>query len=211
MLVLLWHKRLAQEGATVVGTGRQIKRVNWLADFGVVLAQADLRDESALSPLLANQDVVFHVAAWLSGRHGDHEQARQINVTVPANLLRWSAKQANGNLSRFVHVSSIAVYGVPNERYMTEEQPLDTWQRNLYGRTKADGEWACRQVAQELKHPVYYRPPRHDIWTPFLCVDIAPTLPHSKAHANHHWRWFWTCVPCLYRQSHRWLTLTWQP
>ncbi len=163
--------RLAELGACVTGAGRRLEGSDWLRDKGVTLAFADLRHPEEMRPLTADKDFIFHAAAWLSSRHGDENQAQQINVTATANLIRWAAEQASGKPPRFVHLSSIAVYGTPDQPAMEEDRPVDSYQRNLYGRTKADGEWAARQVADEtgielaIARPGMVYGPRSYAWT----------------------------------------------
>lgn len=51
-------------------------------------------------------------------------------------------------VKRFVHVSSIAAYGLPTRPTISEDNPVDNQQKDLYGRTKAEGEIQARQLAQ---------------------------------------------------------------
>lgn len=68
-------QRLAQEeGAIVTGTGRNLSKVPFLAASGVTLQAVDLLDEAGMKGVLAGQEIVFHVAAWL-GRQGGPSQA----------------------------------------------------------------------------------------------------------------------------------------
>ncbi|MCP4417155.1 MAG: NAD(P)-dependent oxidoreductase [Chloroflexi bacterium] len=155
------------EGAIVTGTGRNLDAVSFLVDVGVILQKADLLDEDAMRQAMSGQEVVFHVAAWL-GRHGGEERARALNVTATELAIRLAAE---AGVKRFVQVSSIAAYGHPKQLLVDEDQPLDTEQEIIYGRTKAEGELRAFALGKELGLAVTaVRPglvygPRAQSWT----------------------------------------------
>lgn len=139
-------ERLATEaGASVTGTGRNLSKVPFLREAGVNLQSVDLLDEAGMAQVVAGQDVVFHVAAWL-GSHGQWQQAEAYNVQATVALVRLAAAH---RVKRFVHTSSIAVYGIPTQPVITEETPFND-QTDRYGRTKAEGERQALALAQQL-------------------------------------------------------------
>ncbi len=139
-------QRLAtEEGAIVTGTGRNLDKVPFLSEAGVQLQAVDLLDETGMNGLVAGQDVVFHVAAWL-GSHGQAEKAEAFNVQATEMLVRLAAAH---KVSRFVHTSSIAVYGPPTQPVIHEDTPFAN-QNDLYGRTKGAGEQNALKLAHEL-------------------------------------------------------------
>lgn len=156
-----------EEGAIVTGTGRNLDAVPFLAEAGVTLQKADLLDEAAMRQAMAGQEVVFHVGAWL-GRHGDEEHAYALNVTATELAIRLAAE---AGVKRFVQVSSIAAYGQPKQLLVDEDQPLDTEQEIVYGRTKAEGELAAFSLGKELGlavtavRPSLVYGPRAQSWT----------------------------------------------
>lgn len=162
--------RLAmEEGARVTGIGRNLDAVPFLSPAGVRLQRADLQDTAALSAAVTGQSIVFHVAAWLSSRHGEAAQAYALNVAATRELVRLAAA---AGAQRFVLVSSIAAYGPPDVPTMDETHPVDPSPANdLYGRTKAEGEIEALRLGQELGLPVtIVRPaqvygPRSMNWT----------------------------------------------
>lgn len=140
-------ERLAQEeGALVTGTGRDLSKVSFLAEAGVRLVAADLQQRETMASLMADQEIVFHVAAWL-GRKGDATVAEAINVQMTTDLVRAAAA---AGVRLFVHVSSIAAYGARDRGVVAEDYPVDTEQTFDYGRTKALGELAVRKLAKDL-------------------------------------------------------------
>ena len=164
-------QRLAtEEGAIVTGTGRSLDKVPFLKEANVILKQVDLLDASAMHEVIAGQDIIFHVAAWLGGgRVADAEQAAYaLNVTATENILKW-AKEAN--VKRVVLVSSIATYGSVTKSIVAENTPLNTTQTELYGRTKAIGDQNAQKLAKELDielaivRPALVYGPRSQGWT----------------------------------------------
>ena len=145
-------ERLAvEEGAVVTGTGRDLAKAAHLQEIGVQLLKADLLDEEAMAAAVAGQEVIFHVAAWLRRHGGTDAEVYALNVTATENLVRLAAA---AGVHRFVHVSSIAAYGVPNELKVYEDHPLDVEQGVRYGRSKAIGEIKAKALAEELGLPL---------------------------------------------------------
>jgi nucleoside-diphosphate-sugar epimerase len=137
-------QRLAANGALVTGTGRNLEAVSYLRNAGVRLHHASLLDFATMERLLANQDIVFHAAAWLNVRHGSIDQAWAVNVYATQMLVKAAAA---AGVNRVVYLSSIMAYGPPRCDVMSEEKPLGLAQRNVYGRTKAEGEQRALEVA----------------------------------------------------------------
>lgn len=133
----------AEHGARVTGTGRKFRKP---PPPGVDQQVCELRDIPRLTELLQGQEVVFHLAAWLPRRNEDADTARAINVTAAESLVRAAAA---AGCRRVVMVSSVFAYGLPPYDVITEDSPLDTDQRDLYGRTKARGELVAQRAARE--------------------------------------------------------------
>ena len=104
----------------------------------------------ALDALLASPssfdgvDAIVHAAA-VRHRHGvDASAYRAANVGLVDKLLRASA----GRVRRFVHVSSVGVYGFPERLPITEAHPYAPV--TLYSATKVEAEKLARRVASEV-------------------------------------------------------------
>ena len=169
-----------EEGAIVTGTGRDLAAVPHVVEAGVTLQKADLLDEEAMRQAMQGQEVVFHVAAWL-GRHGGEQRAYALNVAATALAVRLAAE---AGVKRFVQVSSIAAYGHPPKALIVDEdQPLDTEQEVIYGRTKALGEIRAFELGKELGIEVTaVRPglvygPRAQSWTINMIKIVGKGLP----------------------------------
>ena len=176
----LAQRLAAEEGAIVTGTGRNLEKAAFLNGSGVNLVQADLSDYDTMGQLVQNQDVIFHVAAWL-GRHGNGNQlAYDLNVTATESLVKQAAA---AGVKRFVLVSSIAAYVFPHELIVHEDTPLDPEQFLVYGRTKAIAEHSATKLANELGldltivRPGLVYGPRADSWTINMVKLIKRGVP----------------------------------
>ena len=99
----------------------------------VVLASVTERDR--LFELLKGIDVVYHLAAAQHEANVPDQHFWDVNVTGTQNMLEASV---NAGVKRFVHGSTIGVYGSAMEGTIDEETPLRP--DNIYGVTKLEGE-----------------------------------------------------------------------
>jgi len=174
-------QRLAfEEGAVVTGTGRQLDKVPFLTEIGVKLEPADLQDTAVMRQLMANQEIVFHCAALRAKHRAKAEVAEQINGAVIESLMRLAAE---AGVRRFIHISSMNAYGPPQRPVVDETHPINTRQRDTYGRTKAQGEAVAWQTAANLDlELVVVRPgmvygPRSDGWSVRMVEVLQKGLP----------------------------------
>lgn len=135
----LVHQLIA-EGAvvTVVDSLANGKREN-LAGIPAErfrLEVADVRDIKRMVEILANAELVLHLAC-LGVRHSIHSpiENHEVNATATLQLLEAARNSA---IRRFVYVSSSEVYGTAQTVPMTEQHP--TWPMTVYGASKLAGE-----------------------------------------------------------------------
>jgi nucleoside-diphosphate-sugar epimerase len=124
-------------GHTVAGLVREPARADAvrLARLGVRLVPGDLDATDALDDLCRGAEVVVHTAAHV-GDTGTPEQFERVNVGGTRHTIDAAARAGVG---RFVHLSSVAVYGRPAHGRITEDWP--TKKIGLpYEDTKADAE-----------------------------------------------------------------------
>jgi len=177
----LAERLAAEERCRVTGVGRDLHKAAFLSEHGVELKSADLQCENSIKPLLAGQDVVFHVAAWMGGSAANERErsAHAMNVEGTKMLLRAAAE---AGVSRFVYVSSISAYGHFPPGIIDETHPLDTGQRDLYGRTKALAELKVAELGKQLSldtsivRPAMVYGPRSQQWT----VGIVRRLKRGR-------------------------------
>ncbi len=125
-----------------------------LGDRGQLVV-ADIRDRDRMSKLLAETDLVFHLAC-LGVRHSIHSplENHDVNATATLNLLQRSRELG---VQRFVYVSSSEVYGTARWAPMTEDHP--TFPLTVYGASKLAGECYTRAFYETYQYPtVVVRP-----------------------------------------------------
>lgn len=105
-------------------------------------ADLDITDAAAVAAAVAGHDVVVNAAAWtdVDGAEQHEAEATAVNGTGPAVLA--AACAAAG--ARLVHLSTDYVFGGDASTPYAEEAPLAP--RSAYGRSKAAGEEAVRQL-----------------------------------------------------------------
>jgi nucleoside-diphosphate-sugar epimerase len=90
-----------------------------LAGLGARLVHGDLDTTAALADLCRGAGAALHLAAHV-GDEGTLEQFERVNVTGTRNVVEAAAAMG---VRRFVHLSSVAVYGRPPHGRVTEEWP----------------------------------------------------------------------------------------
>ena len=174
-------QRLAEEeGAFVTGIDLNLENTAVLTHPQITLIKSDVQNQDILAQHLAGKDIVFHLAAKFGRFGGSAESAYQINVKMTEQIIRQAAA---AGVKRVVFASSITAYGFPSQLIMDEQVPLDTEQREFYGRTKAIAETRAMALAKELGIEVsVIRPgmvygPESDQWTLAMLDLIQKGIP----------------------------------
>jgi dihydroflavonol-4-reductase len=129
-----------QRGHEVLALGRvnnalEAARAESLQAAGITFRDLDIGDREGLTRALAGVDVVFHLAAAQHEANVGDDYFERINVDGTRNVLE--AALACG-VKRFVHGSTIGVYGSAVAGELNEDSP--TRPDNIYGVTKLAGE-----------------------------------------------------------------------
>ncbi|MBL8146516.1 MAG: NAD-dependent epimerase/dehydratase family protein, partial [Anaerolineae bacterium] len=169
-------RRLLAEGAQVTVLARNPRKAGPLAALGASIVTGDLTSPAAVREAAHGASVVFHVAALLGGPY-----AVQRTVNVGGTRLLLEASKEAG-VRRFVHVSSIAVYGNVLPVRVCEAAPLAPG-ASPYGLTKAEGDTLVREWSAEHGLPAsVVRPgmvfgPGSNMWTAnvFRLARLRPT------------------------------------
>ncbi|HZJ06208.1 MAG TPA: NAD-dependent epimerase/dehydratase family protein [Nocardioidaceae bacterium] len=104
--------------------------------------QGDILDQDAVGALVADADVVIHLAYLIMG---SREDSRHINLTGTRNV--FAATAAAPRPRRMVYTSSVAAYGyhADNPQPLTENVPARGSSEHYYSAQKAD----CEQLLDE--------------------------------------------------------------
>lgn len=132
-------ERLAAEGHTVRALARRTSDVSLLRALDVEIVYGDVTDAASLEAAAAGCETVFHTAAVVSG-WGHWEDFYRVGVFGTQNALNAAAAVG---ARRFVHLSSIAVYGSRVDGRVLQEAAAyayrpETW--NHYVREKVQSE-----------------------------------------------------------------------
>ncbi len=174
-------ERLLATGAHVRVLVRRPERAPRLADAGAEIVFGDFTDPRTLQECCRGVEVVFHSAAWL-GTPYTREAAWAVNVRGTRALAEEALR---AGVMRFVHLSSIAVYGPVRSGIVTERSPR--WAGvELYGDSKIAAEDELHAVASRGLPVVITRPgmvygPRSRGWTIRLVHWIGQGRPAMVA------------------------------
>jgi nucleoside-diphosphate-sugar epimerase len=129
---------------TPINTPTEQARCDALTKAGIKVVIAPLEDSAVIARELQSQDVVIHLAAAQHEAEQPESYFQRVNVDGTRSLLDLAAK---AGVRRFVHGSTIGVYGSAAAGSLDEESPLAP--DNPYGRTKA----AAEKVVREFVSP----------------------------------------------------------
>lgn len=167
---------LLAQGHSVQALVRPTARVDGLILRGVNLIIGDLNNEESLRQAVQGVDVVFHCAALL-GFGASEADMEWVNV-VGTELALAASRAAR--VSRFVHLSSVAVYGSHDPPIGEDAATRPT---SIYGRTKLAAEEAVWQAEREglpvtiLRPAVIYGPGDRYFLPALLKAMRLPVVP----------------------------------
>ena len=134
-------ERLAvEEGVHVRAMVRSPKKAERLRKLPLEIVQADLLDLPSLRKAIDGCDLVFHCAA-LVRETGDRNEFYQTNVEGTENILRVASDKG---VRRFIHFSSVAVYGMNPTRRKRRNHALPALRESLlrhqdcFGKSRVD-------------------------------------------------------------------------
>ena len=121
---------LGQENTPAESSNRKL-----LEEKGARILLASVAQKDLLSGMMRGIDVVYHLAAAQHEVNVPDQRFRDVNVEGTSNLLEASVR---AGVKRFVHGSTIGVYGSAMEGSIDESTPVQP--DNIYGITKLEGE-----------------------------------------------------------------------
>ena len=130
-------------GRSVVATDIDLSQLSHLASADRLrMAEVDLQNSGKMSTLLAGVDCVFHLAAAHLDVLKGPEHFYDVNVNATARLAEMAHELG---AQRFIHCSSVSVYGPLSAWPVNEESPCAP--DIAYEQSKLEGERAIRKVA----------------------------------------------------------------
>ena len=149
-------ERLAEDGWTVTALHRPTSDTSRLAKLGVSLAEGPITDAASIERATPDGvDAVFHLAASLSFAAAGDAKQTDVNVAGTRNVLDAAlSKRAR----RFIHTSSVAAYGLHEDR-VSETTPSNAQASGVnYFRTKALAEAEVRKSMEQGLDAVIINP-----------------------------------------------------
>jgi dihydroflavonol-4-reductase len=135
--------RLSQTMHTMRCLARKGSQTEELVDLGAQIVMGDVLDRDSLREGMQGCDWVIHLANVYSFWEPDRDIYRRINVEGTLNVMECALE---ADVSKVVHVSSVAVYGRPEKTPFREDTPVGPERFSEYSRSKYKGE----QIAWEL-------------------------------------------------------------
>ncbi len=111
-------------------------------DDRVMVIKGDIRDKNALDKAMQGVNIVIHTAAALPLY--SPEEIHSTDIDGVRNVLQSAL---DNKVERVIHVSSTAVYGVPDHHPLYENDKLDGV--GPYGEAKVEAEKICEEYRQK--------------------------------------------------------------
>jgi nucleoside-diphosphate-sugar epimerase len=118
-----------------VNTEAEVSNKNQIERAGAEVVLAPVTDKARVSEAMRGVDVVYHLAAAQHEANVPDQHFYDVNVTGTQNVLDAAL---DAGVKRFVHGSTIGVYGSAMEGTLDESSPVKP--DNIYGVTKLEGE-----------------------------------------------------------------------
>ncbi len=159
-------ERLHGAGWAVRGLARDPGDAVALAAQGIEIVRGSLLDRASVATAVPGCDAVLHAGAWTGGPGVSQRDAWITNVAATGWLLE-AARQAG--VSRFVYLSSVAVYGL-NSAALIDETAATPPVGQLYPDSKIAAETLVRGAGEQGLATTIVRPastygPRGGAWT----------------------------------------------
>lgn len=137
-------RQLAQAGHELHCLVRGLSDTSALADLGVHLVQGAVTDLAAMQQGMQDCDSLIHLAGVYSFWEADRDVLQRVNVKGTRTVMRAAAA---AGIRRVVYVSTVAVYGVPQEKPFSEATPPAPHLTTAYAHSKRQAEEIVRQSA----------------------------------------------------------------
>lgn len=132
----------------VLGQNRnpaEARNVGLLEERGAEVVIASVTERESLDRAHEGIEIVFHLAAAQHEANVPDQHFRDVNVEGTRNMLEASVA---AGVRRFVHGSSIGVYGWTAKGPVADDSPLEP--DNIYGVTKLAGEEVVRSFGDRI-------------------------------------------------------------
>jgi len=140
---------LSKQGHQVTGVDVHFPEKNTEKPFKFEAIEGDFRDQKLIQKTLNEKEIVFHLASAHLQISLDKSEYWDINVNSLRPFLELSK---NNGVQRFIHVSSVGVYG--NLKSWPADEETVCSPQSIYGETKLAGEEVVKKFYEEIKFPI---------------------------------------------------------
>ncbi len=116
-----------------------------LEQHGITIVEGSVTDPGAVARACDGVDIIYHLAAAQHEANVPDKHYYDVNVEGTRNMLEAAVKRG---VSRFVHGSTIGVYGINKNGPVRDNSPLQP--DNIYGITKLEGEKVVHEFFDKL-------------------------------------------------------------
>lgn len=165
--------RLVELGHDVVTFGRSQQVSPALRHLNIGHVRGDVTEPASIPRVLADCDVLYHMAGLVSYRHADKDSLYAINVEGTRNVME--AALAAKRTPRIIHLASIAGMGIAPEGTIGDESlEYNLGGLNLhYCDTKHQGEQIVLEMARQKGLPA-------------ISLNPGITFGEGDTHPHHH-------------------------
>ncbi len=168
-----------------VNTDAEAANHEQIREAGAEISLGSVTDAKRVAAACEGVDTVFHLAATQHEMNVPDRRFHEVNVDGTRTVLEASAQRGVG---RFVHGSTIGVYGRPNGT-LSEESPCSP--DNIYGVTKLAGEqlvlsYESRLPVVVIRIPEVYGPGDRRLLKLFRSIDKKLFFMIGKGTNLHH-------------------------
>lgn len=150
-------RQLHEQQRHFVALKRKGSDVSHLNDLAIAWRDADITDASSLLEALVDVTGIIHTAAFVSFNPRSAKKVFNVNATGTQNIVNAALA---GNISRLLHVSSVAALG--RQPHQTEIDETNTWVDNAihsnYAQSKYRAELEVLRGQEEGLHTVIINP-----------------------------------------------------
>jgi dihydroflavonol-4-reductase len=130
-------RRMAGKGHELVCLARPTSNTAILAKNKCAIVEGDVTDRDSVERGMRGCDCAVNLAALYSLWEADPSVYHDVNVTGTRNVMEAALEH---RLEKVVHISTVVVYGKPDDTPFTEESAPGPVRFSEYGRTKYEGE-----------------------------------------------------------------------
>ncbi len=144
-------RRLVEGGHEVRCLVRRASNTSELQELGCELSYGDVTDKASVLEGMRGCEWVVHLANVYSFWEPDKSVYRRVNIEGTRNVMEVALE---AEISKVVHVSTLAVWGKPREIPYDEEAPVGPVRFSEYAKTKYEGDLAVWKLHRERGLPV---------------------------------------------------------